>query len=70
VKAEHAATGSEVADHHRTAKHRRNAGLIVDCLGLLGIFRLFRQVTTVNRVLRSLTDGFPACPARRAAAAH
>jgi hypothetical protein len=49
VKAEHAATGSEIADHHRTAKHRRNAGLIVDCLGLLGIFRLFRQVTTVNR---------------------
>jgi hypothetical protein len=36
----------------------------------LGIFRLFRQVTTINRVLRRLTDGLPACPDPRETAAR
>jgi hypothetical protein len=70
----HAATGTEVTDRitelQSIAGTNRHAGLIADCLGMLGIFRLSRQVTTVNRVLRRLTDGFPACPDRRAAVAR
>jgi len=62
----HASTGAEMADRivglQGIAGTPRHAGLIADCLGMLGIFRLSRQVTTVNRILRRLTDGFSACP--------
>lgn len=69
----HAATGAEVAD--RIARLRDIAGttkhaeLIADCLGLLGIFRLSRQITTFNHVLSKLADGSSACldPRRHAA---
>jgi hypothetical protein len=70
----HAATGTEVADRiielRDIAGTTRHAALIADCLGLLGIFRFSRQVTTVNHVLRRLTDGSSACPDPRRPAAR
>lgn len=70
----HAATGKEVADRitelQNIAGTPRHAELIADCLDRLGIFRLSRQVTTVNRVFRRLTDGLPACPDPRETAAR
>jgi hypothetical protein len=68
----HAASGAETADRITELQYiagtPRHAALIADCLAMLGIFRLSRQVTTVNRLLRRLTDGVPACPDRQAAA--
>ena len=62
----HAATGVVVANRVTELQHiagtPRHAELIADCIRRLGIFRLSRQVTTVNRVFRRLTDGLPACP--------
>jgi hypothetical protein len=70
----HAANGMEVADRiielQSIAGTTQHAGLIADCFGMLSTFRLSRQVTTVNRILRGLTDGSPACPDPQAAAAH
>jgi hypothetical protein len=70
----HAADGAAVADRiielQSIAGTTRHARLIADCLGMLGIFRLSRQVTTVNRVLRRLTNDSPACLDPPAAAAH
>jgi hypothetical protein len=70
----HAATGTEASDRitelRGIAGTTRHPGLVADCLGMLGIFRLSRQVTTVNRVLRRLTDGFAACPDPTAAPAR
>jgi hypothetical protein len=61
----HAATGAEVADRitrlRDIAGTTKHAGLIADCLGLLGIFRLSRQIITVNHVLSKLADGSSAC---------
>jgi hypothetical protein len=62
----HASTGAEMADRivglQGIAGTPRHAGLIADCLGMLRIFRLSRQVNTVDRILRRFTDGFSACP--------
>lgn len=62
----HAATGVVVADGVTELQYiagtPRHAELIADCIRRLGIFRLSRRVTTVNRVFRRLTDGLPACP--------
>jgi hypothetical protein len=40
----------------------RHAGLIAECIAMLGIFRLSHQITVINHILRRLTDDHPACP--------
>jgi len=44
--------------------------LIAECIQMLGIFRLSRQLSAINRVLRRLTDASSACPPPRPAAAR
>lgn len=62
----HAATGDQVADHISEllgiAGTARHAALIAECIRMLGIFRLSRQLATIDRILRRLTDGSSACP--------
>jgi hypothetical protein len=68
----HASTGQQVAnrvaglvDIAGTARH---AELIAACLGRLDVFRLSRQLRTLNQILERLTDARSACPHPRPAA--
>ena len=68
----HAATGQQAAnrvawllDIAGTARH---AELIAACLDQLSVFRLSRQLRTLDRILRRLTDDSSACPHPSAAA--
>ena len=40
----------------------RHAELIAACLDRLGVFRLSRQLRTLDQILRRLTNACPACP--------
>jgi hypothetical protein len=61
----HAATGDEVAGIisglQRIAGTSGHADLIARCIAMLGIFRLSRQIATIDRILRRLTDAGSAC---------
>jgi hypothetical protein len=63
----HAATGDQVAslisDLLGIAGTARHAALIAECIRMLDIFRLSRQLAAIDRVLRGLTDASSACPA-------
>jgi hypothetical protein len=63
----HAGTGDQVAELITgllgIAGTDRHAALIAECIQMLGIFRLSRQLATINRILRRLSDDSPACPA-------
>jgi hypothetical protein len=62
----HAATGDEVAGIisglQRIAGTSGHADLIARCIAMLGVFRLSRQIATIDRILRRLTDAGSACP--------
>ena len=62
----HAATEVEVvgiiSGLQRIAGTSGHADLIARCIAMLGIFRLSRQVATIDRILRRLTDASSACP--------
>jgi len=70
----HAATGQQAADVIagllRIAGTTRHAALIAECIRMLGTFRLSRQLATIDRTLRRLTDGSSACLSSRPAAAR
>ena len=70
----HAATGEQAADVIAgllgIAGTARHAALIAECIRMLGIFRLSRQLATINRILGRLTDGSSACLSPRPAAAR
>jgi hypothetical protein len=70
----HAATGDQVADRISEllgiAGTARHAALIAQCIQMLGIFRLSRQLTAIDRILRRLTDACSPCPSPRPAAAR
>ncbi len=59
----HAATGTQAADRitelQKIAGTARHAELIADCLGRLGLFRLSRQLTTVNQSFGGSPMRFP-----------
>jgi hypothetical protein len=63
----HAATGDQVAERITEllgiAGTARHAALIAECIQMLGIFRLSRQLTTIDRILRRLSDDSSVCPA-------
>lgn len=59
-----------IADLQGIAGTDRHAGLIGDCVKRLGIFRLSRQLATIDSILRRLTDDLPACPPPHPAAAR
>jgi hypothetical protein len=60
----HVATGTEAADRitelRRITGTSQHARLIADCIGKLDIFRLSRQISTIDDILRRL-NGHPAC---------
>jgi hypothetical protein len=62
----HAATGDQVADRISElldiAGTARHAALIAECIRMLSIFRLSRQLAAIDRILRRLADASPACP--------
>ena len=62
----HAATGqlaaNRVAGLLDIAGTARHAELIAACLDRLGVFRLSRQLRTLDQILRRLTNACPACP--------
>jgi hypothetical protein len=62
----HASTGDEVADIisglQRITGTSGHADLIARCIAMLGIFRLSRQVATIDRIIRRLIDASSACP--------
>jgi hypothetical protein len=62
----HAATGDEVvgiiSGLQRIAGTSGHADLIARCIAMLGIFRLSRQIATIDRILGRLTDASSACP--------
>jgi hypothetical protein len=62
----HAASGPEVASRitelQNIAGATRHAALIAECLAMLAIFRLSRQIVTINCILREITNGRSACP--------
>ena len=68
----HAATGQQAADRVAwlldIAGTARHAELIAACLDQLSVFRLSRQLRTLDRILRRLTDDSSACPHPSAAA--
>jgi len=68
----HAATGQRAADRVAwlldIAGTARHAELIAACLDQLSVFRLSRQLRTLDRILRRLTDDSSACPHPSAAA--
>jgi hypothetical protein len=70
----HTATGEQVTDLIAQllgiAGTARHAALIAECIQMLGIFRLSRQLTAIDRVLRRLTDASSACPSLSPAAAR
>jgi hypothetical protein len=70
----HAATGEQVAgiiaELLGIAGTARHVALIAGCIGMLGTFRLSRQLATINRILGRLTDGSSACLSTRPAAAR
>lgn len=70
----HAATGEEVAalitGLQRIAGTGHHAALIAGCVAMLGIFRLSRQLATIDHVLERLTDDSSACPPPRPALAR
>jgi len=70
----HVPSGQHVADRiaglQSIAGTSQHAELIADCITRLGIFRLSRQLTTIDSVLRRLTDGSRACPLPLPAAAR
>jgi tRNA pseudouridine-54 N-methylase len=61
----HAATGDEVAGIisglQRIAGTSGHADLIARCIAMLGIFRLSRQIATIDRIIRRLTDASSVC---------
>jgi hypothetical protein len=61
----HAATGDEVAGIinrlQRIAGTSAHADLIARCVAMLGVFRLSRQIATIDRIIRRLTDASSAC---------
>lgn len=61
----HAAGGQQVIDliqHAQAAAGTAwHAAALAACVERLGIFRLSRQIATLNRVLERLTDASPAC---------
>lgn len=61
----HAGTGSDVAGIigglQRIAGTSGHAELIARCIAMLGIFRLSRQIATIDRILTRLTDASSAC---------
>lgn len=61
----HAGTGSDVAGIigglQRIAGTSGHAELIARSIAMLGIFRLSRQIATIDRILRRLTDASSAC---------
>jgi hypothetical protein len=61
----HAATGDQVAGIisglQRIAGTSGHADLIARCIAMLGVFRLSRQIATIDRILRRLTDAGSAC---------
>jgi hypothetical protein len=62
----HAASGEEVTRLTgwlaSIAGTTRHADLIAGCIAMLSIFRVSRQVTVIDNVLRRLTDDCRACP--------
>ncbi len=62
----HAATGRQAADRVAglldIAGTARHAELIAACLDRLGVFRLSRQLRTLDQILGRLTDARSACP--------
>lgn len=68
----HAATGQQAADRVAglldIAGTARHAELITACLDQLDVFRLSRQLGTLDQILRRLTDARSACPHPRPAA--
>jgi hypothetical protein len=62
----HAATGQQAADRVAwlldIAGSARHAELISVCLDRLGVFRLSRQMDTLDQILGRLTDACSACP--------
>lgn len=62
----HAATGRQVSECIagllKIAGTIGHTALIADCIGRLDMFRLSRQLETLDRVLRRMTDGSRACP--------
>jgi hypothetical protein len=61
----HAETGDEVAGIisglQRIAETSAHADLIARCIAMLGIFRLSRQIATIDRIIRRLTDASSVC---------
>jgi hypothetical protein len=61
-----AATGQQAAGHVAglpdIAGTARHAELIASCLDRLSVFRLSRQLRTLDQILGRLTDECPACP--------
>ncbi|HEY2265358.1 MAG TPA: hypothetical protein VGI96_22230 [Streptosporangiaceae bacterium] len=70
----HAGTGNEVAGIIEGLQHiagtTSHADRIARCIAMLGIFRLSRQIATIDRILRRLTDASSACPRTRPATAR
>jgi hypothetical protein len=70
----HARNGRQAADCitqlQAIAGTARHAELIAECTTRLGIFRLSRQLATIDTILRRLTDDSRACPTPRPAAAR
>jgi len=70
----HVANGHQVADVitglQRIAGTASHAALIAECIGMLGIFRLSRQLAAIDRILERLTDVSSACPPPRLAPAR
>jgi hypothetical protein len=70
----HARNGQQAADRitelQAIAGTARHAELIAECTFRLGIFRLSRQLATIDTILRRLTDGSYACPTPRPTAAR
>jgi hypothetical protein len=70
----HAATGDEVADRiselQGIAGTARHTALIAECIQMLGIFRLSRQLAAIDRILERLTDDSSSCPPARLADAR
>jgi hypothetical protein len=62
----HAATGHQAADRVAwlldIAGTARHAELVAACLDRLGVFRLSRQLRTLDQILGRLTDDCSACP--------
>jgi hypothetical protein len=70
----HAATGEEVAalitGLQRIAGTAHHAALIAECVRMLGIFRLSRQLAAIDRILERLIHASSACPSPRPALAR